>query len=74
MTRWIRARITATDDEGRQKIFCDVGIEELRKLKKKFKKIEVVSNNDWGRYLHPRNYEEEEERKEMIRIIKERKK
>lgn len=68
--RWIRARVTATDYEGRQFVFADVGPKELRKLKSKYKKIEIVSDNDWGRFLSPRNEEDEAEYEEMKKILR----
>lgn len=73
MNRWIRARVTVTDSEGRQFVFADVGPSELRKLKSKYKKIEIADSNDWGRYLEPRNEPDELEKKEMLKILGRRK-
>jgi hypothetical protein len=73
MGRWIRARVVVTDRAGRRSVFSDVGAHELRKLKDKYKKVEIVSDDDWGRYLHPRNKTDEEEKKLMLKILKERK-
>lgn len=70
MSRWIRARVTVTDKEGRQFVFADVGPSELRSLKSKYKKVEIADENDWGRYLIPRNETDEEEKKEMKRILR----
>jgi len=69
MDRWIRARVVTTDDRGRQFVFSDVGADELRKLKNKYKKIEIASENDWGRYANPRNEIDEEEFKVMKKIL-----
>jgi hypothetical protein len=68
--RWIRARITVTDADGKQIFFTDVGAEELAKIKKKYRKVQILSDNDWGRYLYPRNEVDEADRKEMKRILK----
>ena len=68
--RWIRARITVTDADGKHIFFTDVGAEELKRIKKKYRKAQILSDNDWGRYLNPRNDVDEAERKEIKRILK----
>jgi hypothetical protein len=65
--RWIRARILAKFERGKFKIFTDVGPDELKKLKARYLKIEV---DDWGRYEHPRNEADAEEKKRMKEILK----
>ena len=70
LSRWIRARVTVEDNDGRVIIFPDVGVSELRKLKSKYKKVEILNDNDWGRFLEPRNDVDEIERKEMLKILR----
>jgi hypothetical protein len=70
VTRWIRATVTVTDADGKRIFFTDVGAEELAKIKKKYRKVQILSDNDWGRYLNPRNDVDEADKKEMKRILK----
>jgi len=70
VSRWIRARITVIDADGKERFFTDVGAEELRKIKKKYRRVRILSDNDWGRFLNPRNESDEAEKNEMKRILK----
>jgi len=68
MTRWIRARITVKTN-GTEIFFDDVGAEELRSIKKKYRNVRIADKGDWGRYLHPRNEIDEAEKKEIMKIL-----
>jgi hypothetical protein len=71
--RWIRARVTVKDERGSEKTFCDVGLDELQKLKSKYRYVAIENENDWGRYSNPRNEKDKEEKAEMMKVLGTRK-
>jgi len=69
-SRWIRARVLAWNKRLEKYTYHDVGVEELKKISKKYKNVVIETANDWGRYAIPRNKEDKRDKEIMRKLLK----